>query len=133
MKKLIYTILFYLLFINFCSAENAATLFWIGRVDERYMNWDLDFVSTVDNIFWYIIWLFYFIAVMLWIYWWFVILTSWWEDDKVTKWKNIVIYVVLWLIVIFLSSILIRWVIDILSDPDVVWWNSINNNQTINQ
>ncbi|MDP2089988.1 MAG: hypothetical protein Q8K30_00190 [Candidatus Gracilibacteria bacterium] len=133
MKKLIYTILFYLLFINFCSAENAATLFGIGRVDERYMNGDLDFVSTVDNIFGYIIGLFYFIAVMLGIYGGFVILTSGGEDDKVTKGKNIVIYVVLGLIVIFLSSILIRWVIDILSDPDVVGGNSINNNQTINQ
>lgn len=103
-------------------ASDVWSLFWVDKLDPRLKVWWNDLIFTLNNIMWYIIWLFYFIAVAFWIYWWFMILTSWWEEDKVKKWKNIVLYVVYWLIVIFLASQLINWVIDIMSDSNIVWW-----------
>ena len=102
-------------------ASNACTLFGCNNVDDNLKWWWNDLVSTVDNIAGYLIWLLYFIAVMIWIYWWFLVLTSWWEEDKVKKWRNYVIYMVLWLIIIFLASQIVHWVINVMTDTKVVW------------
>lgn len=120
MKKIILSLLIYFLFINFSFAD-ANDFFGVWRVNDEFKAWWNDLITTTDNIAWYIIWLFYFIAVMIWIYWWFMVLTSWWDEDKVKKWKDIVIYMVLWLIIIFLASQIVYWVIDVLSRPDIVW------------
>lgn len=103
------------------SASDAGTLFWVNKIDSSLSGWWSNLVATVNNIAGYIIWLFYFIAVILWIYWWFLILVSWWDEEKVKKWKNIIIYVVLWLIVIFLASQLVNWVIGIMTNNAIVW------------
>lgn len=103
------------------NASDAGTLFWVNKIDPTLSGWWSNLVATVNNIAGYIIWLFYFIAVILWIYWWFLILVSWWDEDKVKKWKNIIIYVVFWLIVIFLASQLVNWVIGIMTNNAIVW------------
>lgn len=121
MKKIIYIIFFYLSTFLESYASNVADLFWIDKVDDKLKVWWEDLVFTLNNIFWYIIWLFYFIAVVFWIYWWFLILTSWWEEDKMKKWKNIVLYMIFWLIIIFLASQIVSWVVSVMSDPDIVW------------
>ena len=121
MKKYIYILgLFIFLTYNnvFCDANS---LFWIDKVDNSLKAWWNDIVSWIDNIAGYLIWLFYFISVLIWIYGWFIILTSWWEEDKVKKWKNIIIFMVIWLIVVFLASQLVRWVISIMSNQSIVW------------
>lgn len=107
-------IIFCLSFIFFqVWAVDSWTFFWIEKVSETFQwGWD-DLVKTSDNLLGYIIGLFYFIAVVFWIYWWFTILVSWWDEEKVKKWKNIVIYMVIWLIVIFLASQIVNWVIDV--------------------
>jgi hypothetical protein len=105
-------------------ATDSATLFWVDKVSETFKGgWD-DLVSTTDNLLGYIIGLFYFIAVALWIYGGFLILTSGWDEDQVKRWKNYVIYVVFWLIVIFLASQIVTWVIDVMWDEDIVWPSS---------
>lgn len=103
------------------NASDAGTLFWVDKIDSSLSWWWSDLIATVNNIAWYIIWLFYFIAILLWIYWWFLILVSWWDEEKFKKWKNIIIYVVFWLIVIFLASQLVNWVISIMTDTTIVW------------
>lgn len=103
------------------NASDASTLFWVNKIDPSLSWWWSNLVATVNNIAWYLIWLFYFIAVLLWIYWWFLILVSWWDEEKFKKWKNIIIYVVFWLIVIFLASQLVNWVIKIMTDTTIVW------------
>lgn len=127
MKKISYILM--LCFITLESyASDVGSLFWVNKLDPRLKVWWGDLIFTLNNIIWYLIWLLYFIAVALWIYWWFMILTSWWEEDKVKKWKNIVLYVIYWLIVIFLASQLINWVIDIMSNSDIVWWEETIGN-----
>ncbi len=130
MKKYKYLLIIsLLLIINYslvwasCDPENDR--FWICKVTDT-LKWNSswsdenNFIEILDNIAWYIIGLFYFISVMLWIYAGFIILTSGWEDDRVKKWKNILIYVILWLIIIFLASQIINWVIDTLTETSNV-------------
>lgn len=112
MKKIIYYIWFFLLI----SKSYANDIFGTDRITENLKNGWNDLVETSDNALAYIIWLFYFIAVVVWIYWWFNILISGWDEEKVKKWKNYLIYMVIWLIVIFLSSIIVRWVIDVMTN-----------------
>jgi len=70
-----------------------------------------DFIDTLDSMFGYLLKLLYFVAVVFAVYGWFQILTAGWDDAAVKKWKTTLINAVLGLIVIFLSSIIIHWVI----------------------
>ena len=74
---------------------------------------DWDFVWTLNNILWFIIGLLYFIAVAFALYGGFLILTAGGEEDRVKKWKTTLIQAVIGLIVIFLASQIISWVISI--------------------
>jgi hypothetical protein len=94
--------------------------FWQNNVSNTLKWWNGDLVFTTQNIVWYIIGLMYFISVIFWLYGWFIILTSWWEEEKVKKWRKIIIFMCVWLICIFLASSLVNWVID------VMWSNQIS-------
>jgi hypothetical protein len=74
-----------------------------------------DFITTLDNILSYVIGLLYFIALLFCLYGGFTILTAWWEEDKVKKWKTTLINAVIWLIVIFLASQIVHWIISLWS------------------
>lgn len=103
------------------SAASAGGLFGIDRVSPNLRNGNGDLVSTLDGILGYIIGLFYFIAVIFTIYGGFTILTSAGDEEKVKKGKKIFLYAILGLIVIFLASQVVRWVIVLLSDRNIVW------------
>ena len=107
-------------------ASDAWDLFRTDRIDDTLKSGWWDLVQTADNLLGYLIGLLYFIAVALWIYGGFTILVSGWDEEKVKKWKNIIIYVVIGLIVIFLASQLINWVINVMWSEDIVWPNTNN-------
>ena len=123
MKKIFYTL--FGLFITSTSyaacPDGQMDTFGTCRITDGLSNWWTDLVLTADNILWYLIWLFYFIAVMVWIYGWFLILVSGWDEEKVKKGKNFVIYMVVWLIIVFLADIIVRWVIDVMTSQAIVW------------
>jgi hypothetical protein len=125
MRKILIIACLSLIFLQ-VWASDAGSLFGTDKISETLKpggdSWDNDLVQTADNLLGYLIGLLYFIAVALWIYGWFTILVSGWDEEKVKKWKNIIIYVVIGLIVIFLASQLINWVIDTMttvSDPNL--------------
>jgi hypothetical protein len=125
MRKILIIACLSLIFLQ-VWASDAGSLFGTDKISETLKpngdSGDNDLVQTADNLLGYLIGLLYFIAVALWIYGWFTILVSGWDEEKVKKWKNIIIYVVIGLIVIFLASQLINWVIDTMttvSDPNL--------------
>lgn len=103
------------------AASDASTLFGGDKITDNLRNWGEDLVLTADNILGFIIGLFYFVAIVVTIYGWFLILTSGGEDERLKKGKNYFIYAIVWLIVIFLASQLILWVISVMSDSEIVW------------
>jgi len=62
----------------------------------------------------FIMWFLYLIAIALALYWWFMILTASWDEEKVKKWKTILIQAWVWLVVIFLAWSIITWVLTFL-------------------
>ncbi len=72
-----------------------------------------DFVTTLDTMLGYVIGLLYFIAVAFALYGGFQILTAAWDEEKVKKGKTTLINAVIWLIVIFLASIIVNWIISL--------------------
>jgi len=78
-----------------------------------------DFIGTLDRMLWYLIGLLYFVAVVFCLYGGFTILTAWWDEEKVKKWKTMLINAVIGLIVIFLASQIVRWIIGL-------WANTMN-------
>jgi len=53
----------------------------------------------------------YIIAVIIIIWAWFQILTASWDEEKTKKWKTIIIQASIWLLVIFIASSIIQWII----------------------
>ena len=109
---------------NTIYATSGLVLLGLNSVDAAF---DIDWSSTRSSIsnseggqsvfeafFGYIIWLFYFIAVIYWVYAWFLIITAWWDEEKVKKWKTGIINVAIWLVVIFLASSIINWIVQVL-------------------
>lgn len=125
LKKLKILILFFLLsYISITHWANNIN-FWLDKIDNWLQWWGTNLVTTWTNILLYLIWLIYFVAIVYWLYGWFIILTSGWADDKVKKWKKIIIFVVVWLAVMFLASTIVNWVIDTMSS-DQITWNTTN-------
>ena len=116
------TLLFIIGIFVFSSAfaADAGSIFWVERITENLQNGGDDLVLTADNIFGYIIGLFYFIAMLFAIYGGFTILTSGWDEEKVKKGKNMIIYVVIGLALVFLASQIVTWIIGVMSDEDIV-------------
>lgn len=90
--------------------KTQTTTSWDNKTD-----WGL--VWTLDKLLGYLIGLLYFIAVVYSLYGWFQILTAWWDEDKVKKWKTTLINGVIGLLVIFLASQIVTWIIGV--------WNTV--------
>ena len=119
--KVFFTLLWFMSSYWLAYATSASQLFWRDRVTSTLQwGWD-NLIFTLDNILGFLIGLLYFISVVVVIYWWFLILVSGWDDDKLKKWKNLVIYALIWLIVIFLASNIVLWVVDVMSSSEITW------------
>lgn len=122
-KNLKYILFFILLWIT--SIAHWKVDFWMWRISSDLQWWWTNLVQTWTNIVTYLIWLMYLIAIVFWIYWWFVIITSGWADDKVKKWKKIILFVVVWLAVTLLSSVIVNWTISTMSSDRIIWdWDT---------
>lgn len=84
---------------------------WSDPADLK--SWDWNFVTTIELTIAWLIWFLYLVAIIFGLYAWFTILTAAWDEEKVKKWKTTMINVFIWLVVIFFSSVLINWVIDV--------------------
>ena len=84
---------------------------WPGKIDPGLI-WPKDDASiAVQRIIANVIGFLYILAVIYWLWWGFTILTAGWADDKVKKGKTILIQAILWLVVIWLASSIVQWVV----------------------
>lgn len=73
----------------------------LGEAIQRYINSFMMFL--------------YLIAVIYALWGWFNILTAWGEEDKVKKWKTILIQGWTWLLVIFLAGTIVKWILTLMA------------------
>lgn len=108
MKNLIknstYWLIGSLLVIQNAFATNYGTI-WTGT-------WSTQ--SLPDAIMTFILWIITFISIIAFgyiLYAGFSILTAWWEEEKVKKWKTVIIQVFIWIILIWLWYSIVKWIV----------------------
>lgn len=104
--------------IPYCSWEYCSFSTWLDDAWER-INWiqdanDLSAFDYAQKVVWYLLNFLYIVAVILIIYWWVLILMSAWEEDWVNKWKDIIKYTAIWIVVIFLANSIVLFIFDVL-------------------
>lgn len=82
--------------------------------ENTWIQWSAKTIDQIiqDIIAW-IMGFLYVLAVLFGIYGWILILTAAGDEEKVKKWKTVIINVIIWLIVIFLVSTIINWIISL--------------------
>ena len=93
------------------NSANAALNIWKEKVQDGLQgstqtadNVIQTWVSTLTNFL-------YLIAVIVILWAGFQILTSAWDEEKTKKWKTIIIQAVVWLLVIFIASSIVNFVL----------------------
>lgn len=109
-KKSITWIIIWILTISF---SQIMIYFWIYNPE----TWDIwgDKGRIFSEVSWfisYILWFVAAIAVASIIYWWFLMVTSGWDDEKSWKWKSIVLNIIIWSVIIFISYSLVSLIIN---------------------
>lgn len=102
--------------ISFATTPGAT--FWQDKttVDNDLQQWTAD--NAIQNMVDWLFWFLYLIAVLFILWGGFLILTAAWDDEKVSKWKTILIQRAIWLLVIFIAWAIVNWIIDLLAS----WW-----------
>ncbi len=77
--------------------------------DDSDSKWASDYLQDIVI---YLLWFLYFVWVIIIIYAWFVILTANWDEEKVSKAKKIILYVIIGMIVIFLAGPITNFILD---------------------
>lgn len=74
--------------------------------------WDLsDFSKIFLNIINWVNWFVAIITVLMIIYAWTLILFSGWDDEKLKKWKNIIVYALIWIFILVISYLILTFFI----------------------
>ena len=93
------------------SWVNAAIQFWEDQVDSRLKGTENSADSAIQTIvgnFMVFLWI---IALWIFLWWGFNILTAAGDEEKVKKWKTILLQAGLWMLVIFLANSLLQWLL----------------------
>ena len=138
MKYIISFVAFFLVFFSFFvdTYSSSNSLFNNTTNEIPYCNdagecWIIEWVDSIQNInaiettrtasqyiqdvIRFILWFLALIATIIIIYAWFNMLTSVWEEDKAKKSKQMIVYAILWLILIYFAWPLIDFVVWILN------------------
>ena len=107
-KKTIYTWIWssFLWFANVQSFDA-----WIWKVDPA-IEWSQETADkAIQSIVANLITFLYLVAVLYGLWGWFNILTAWGDEEKVKKWKSILIQALMWIVVIWLASSIVWWLL----------------------
>lgn len=109
MKKIIYSI-FWLSLLSLNSA-NAALNFWSNKVNPE-LKWTNDWADVaIQTLIKNAMLFLYLVAVIYGLWGWLQILTAWGKDDQVKKWRTIIVQALIWLVVIWLASSIVQWLV----------------------
>jgi hypothetical protein len=85
------------LWVQSCWIEKVWTLSWFSKLFLDLINWLSWFVAII--------------TVLIIIYAWVLILFSAWDDEKIKRWKNIIIYAFVWILVLAASYLILTFFI----------------------
>lgn len=103
----------WLLFIAQSKLSLADLNFWADRPDElAWAEWTAD--QAIMNLVQTLATFLSLLAVLFALWGWFNILTAAWDEEKVKKWKTILVQALLWLVVIWLSYSIVNWLVTLI-------------------
>jgi len=125
MKKIIYTIIWYILSSNiiFAAADDSWTdwgILWSfawDETEEKLKTWDIHLSDIPIMLKWaidFLMWIAWTIAIIFIIIWAYKILFGSLEHNK-TKWKDTIIMAIFWFAIASLAWFIIKFIIDNLS------------------
>lgn len=114
-KNSLYSTVWALSALQFTVSNAAGGMsFWNDKV-QAWVKWTNNSADiAIQNIISTLAGFLTILAVVYALYGWFNILTAGWEEDKVKKWKTILIQALIWLVVIWLSYSIVTWLITLI-------------------
>ena len=111
MKKLVEKLAYTWVWVSslWISSAQAALSTWDVQSSLKWTEQGAD--QAVQSIVTNIISFLYLVAVLYGLWGWFNILTAGWDEEKVKKWKNVLIQALIWLVVIWLASSIVSWLL----------------------
>lgn len=110
-KKYFYAWAWMALLAQNTLAQAAISFGWSSTVNSGLKGSDQSADQSVQTLIWNGLKFLYILAVVYGIWGWFQILTAAWADDKVKKWKTILIQALTWLVVIWLAGSIVQWLV----------------------
>ena len=98
--------------------ENTTTpVGWINTIwtDESETTWSASLLDTIQRAINRVLWMLSFVALILCLWWGFQMLTAAWDDGKVKSWTKILKNAAIWLVVIWLSWLVVSFVFRIIN------------------
>ena len=112
MKNIIKSTIYPFIWVMLLGLWNtyAAIKFWQEKVDTG-LQWSQEWADTaIQKLITNFMAFLYLIAVVYLLWWGFNILTAGWDEEKVKKWKTVIIQSWIWLLVIFLANSIVQWI-----------------------
>lgn len=87
--------------------------FWLCKVDD-WIKWttEVNIEVSANNTIEYILSFLGLVAIIFILWAWFNIMTAAWDDEKIKKWKNTIIYSIVWIIIIFFAYQFVTFILD---------------------
>ncbi len=88
---------------------------WLKEVKDTVdlIETDRRFSEYIQDVVKYLLGFVTVIAIIYMIYWWFTMMISAWDEEKVKKTKNIIIYVIIWIFVIWIANSIVLWLFEV--------------------
>ncbi len=118
MKKIIYTLFYFLFFSNFVFADDSIKtklLNWVSKngtviTNVANTNWK----KSINSLFVYwketIFWVLALIVIWVFLYLWFKIIMARWKPEELKKAFLMLIYTIIWLLIVSLSWVLVAFI-----------------------
>ncbi len=118
MKKIIYTLFYFLFFSNFVFADDSIKtklLNWVSKngtviTNVANTNWK----KSINSLFVYwketIFWVLALIVIWVFLYLWFKIIMARWKPEEFKKAFIMLIYAIIWLLIVSLSWVLVTFI-----------------------
>jgi len=114
MTLLKYIAIFFLLGLWVSQAS-----FGLERIDQDLVWSNFSAEVTIQFYVQILLGFLYIVAVLVGLYGGFRIFTAWGDDEKVKKWKDAIIYMIIGLIIIFLAGSIVQFVLAWILDPSL--------------
>jgi len=104
-----------------CYSTVSYAAFWVEKIDPDIQGWNgtIDpgdewrfLADNISDLVANFLMFLYILAVAIVVYAGFLILTAAWDEEKVKKAKNIIIYAIIGLVVIYLAWAIVTWFIE---------------------